>query len=188
MDDIIEFALDGAPVDAAPQDLPKERFMHAAIYAARPDVNAMLHASTEDILPFGITATRLRPVLANVGDMGAETPVWDIATRFGDTDLAVTTPAQARDLARCLGPHRVVLIRGEGIVITGRTLNDAVRVSVYIPRNARVIAAAKAFGRITPLSKGEMAARYALDPESNAMRRGWEYWARQAGCGDLLSD
>ena len=24
--------------------------------------------------------------------------------------------------------------------------------------------------------------RLAIDPESNAMRRGWEYWAREAGC------
>jgi hypothetical protein len=26
----------------------------------------------------------------------------------------------------------------------------------------------------------------ALDPESPAMRRGWDYWAQEAGCGDLL--
>ena len=96
--------------------------------------------------------------------------------------------AQARDLAKCLGKNRVVLIRGGGFVVTGRSLNDAVRISVYIPRNARVIAMAKPFGRMVGLSKGESAKRVALDPDSNAMRRGWEYWARQAGCGDLLAD
>lgn len=189
IDDIVEFDLDGAPVGNAGHQPPRERFMHAAIYAARPDVKAVLHAAPEDVLPFGVTTTRLRPVFHSVGDMGLAVPVWDIAKRFGSkTDGTVSTMAQARDLARCLGKRRVVLLRGEGFVVTGRTLNDAVRIAVYIPRNARVITMARPFGRAVGLSKGESAARIALDPDSNAMRRGWEYWARQAGCRDLLGD
>ena len=52
----------------------------------------------------------------------------------------------------------------------------------------RAIMDATPFGRIKNISAGESAARLAIDPESNAMRRGWEYWARQAGCGELLAD
>src|SRR5215208_3675475 len=188
-DDILAFAFDGAPLDGRAEALPTERFMHAAIYETRPDVKAVLHASPEDILPFGITRTPLRPVIASVGDMGLHVPVWDIADQFGNrTNLQVTTLKQGRDLARCLGSHRVVLLRGEGFVVTGRTLNDVVRISVYIPRNARTITAAAPFGPSIGLAAGEVEARRALDPESNAMRRGWEYWARQAGCGELLAD
>jgi HCOMODA/2-hydroxy-3-carboxy-muconic semialdehyde decarboxylase len=131
----------------------------------------------------------LRPVIASVGDMGLHVPVWDIADKFGNgTDMQVTTLEQARDLARCLGSNRVVLLRGEGFVVTGRTLNDVVRISVYIPRNGRTITAAAPFGPTIGLAAGEVEARLALDPESNAMRRGWEYWARQAGCDELLRD
>jgi HCOMODA/2-hydroxy-3-carboxy-muconic semialdehyde decarboxylase len=149
----------------------------------------VLHASPEDILPFGITPTPLRPVIASVGDMGLYVPVWDIADKFGrDTSLQITTLEQGRDLARCLGSHRVVLLRGEGFVVTGRTLNDVVRIAVYIPRNGRTITAAAPFGPTIGLAAGEVEARLTLDPESNAMRRGWEYWARQAGCGELLAD
>ena len=53
---------------------------------------------------------------------------------------------------------------------------------------ARTILAATQFGAFRTLSPAEAAARYRMDPESNAMRRGWEYWARKAGCSDLLSD
>jgi len=95
---------------------------------------------------------------------------------------------QGRELARCLGSNRVALIRGEGFVVTGRTLNDAVRLSAYISRNGRTIVAATPFGPAVGISAGEAAARLAIDPESNAMRRGWEFWARQAGCGELLVD
>jgi hypothetical protein len=72
--------------------------------------------------------------------------------------------------------------------VTGRTLNDVVRISVYIPRNGRTIVAAAPFGLSIGLAAGEVEARLALDPESPALRRGWEYWAKQAGCGELLKD
>jgi ribulose-5-phosphate 4-epimerase/fuculose-1-phosphate aldolase len=190
IDDIIEFGPDGAPAKTSEnRELPNERFIHAAIYEARPDLRAVLHASPEDILPFSVTQTPLRPVIASVGDMGQHVPVWDIADKFGDaTGLAVTTIEQGRDFARCLGRNRVALLRGAGFVVTGRTLNDAVRLSAYVPRNGRAIMDAAPFGSIIDISAGETAARLAIDPESNAMRRGWEYWARQAGCGDLLAD
>jgi hypothetical protein len=128
-------------------------------------------------------------VIGPVGDMGSSVPVWDIADKFGDeTDLSISTQERGRDLARCLGPHRVVLTRGVGFVATGRTLNDVVRLSVYVPKNARALAASLAFGEAHGLSEGESRARLAIDPESNAMRRGWEYWAREAGCERWLAD
>jgi hypothetical protein len=41
-------------------------------------------------------------------------------------------------------------------------------------------------GEYKALSRGEIEARLKLDTESPAMRRGWELWAREAGCGHLL--
>jgi ribulose-5-phosphate 4-epimerase/fuculose-1-phosphate aldolase len=181
--DILEFSLDGTPVGDDSRPLCAERVLHAAIYAARPDVNAVLCAPSEEVLPFSITPTPLRAMLGTVGDMGTYVPVWDIADKFGeDTDLLVTSMERAHDLAQRLGGHRVVLRRGVGFVTAGRTLNDTVKMSVYIPKNARVLAQSLQFGPIRPISQGEVDQRLAIDPESNAMRRGWEYWAREAGC------
>ena len=185
--DIIEFGGDGTPLRSDNRELPRERFIHAAIYQARTDLKAVLHASHEDLLPFGITNTPLQPVIASVGDMGLHVPVWDIARRFRSA-THVSTLEQGRDLAGCLDNKRICLIRGAGFVVTGRTLNDLVRLSAYVPRNGRAIMDATPFGRITNISPGEVKARLAIDPESNALRRGWEYWARQAGCAELLAD
>src|ERR1019366_5517387 len=142
-------------------------------------IHAVLYARSEDLLPFGVTPSPLRPVIASVGDMGTHVSVWDIADKFGDgTDLSVSTRERGRDVARCLGSDGMVLLRGMGFVSTGRSLNDVVRLSVYLPRNARTLAAATPFGKIASLSDGESRARLAIDPESSAMRRGWDYWAR----------
>jgi ribulose-5-phosphate 4-epimerase/fuculose-1-phosphate aldolase len=187
--DIVEFNLDGTPVDAEEQrPLYAERFIHGGVYEKRPDVKAALHSHADDLLPFSISkTTRLRAVTHNVGDMGHEVPVWDIADKFGDeTTLLVTNMDQSRDLAGCLDRNRLVLMRGHGFVCVGRTINDLVRLSVYLPRNARVQLAAMQLGEYKPLSHGEIEARLKLDPEAPAMRRGWEYWAREAGCEHLL--
>jgi HCOMODA/2-hydroxy-3-carboxy-muconic semialdehyde decarboxylase len=189
-DDIVEFTHDGLPVGRETRPLYLERFIHGAVYAARPEINAVLHAHAEDVLPFTISSIPFRAVIQNAGDIGAEVPVWDIADKFGTgTDLLVRTLEQGRDLAASLGQRRMALMRGHGFVATGRTLNDLVRLSVFVPRNARVLMAAMRLGgEVKQLHPGEIAARLAIDPESDAMRRGWKFWAQEAGCGALLDD
>ena len=189
IEDVVEFNLDGTPVDPEERrELYVERFIHCGVYEKRPDVKAALHSHADDLLPFSISRnTRLRPVTHNVGDMGHKVPVWDIADKFGDgTTLLVTNMDQGRDLAHCLDCNRLALMRGHGFVCVGRTINDLVRLSVYIPRNARVQLAAMQMGEYKALSRGEIEARLKLDPESRGMKRGWEYWAREAGCEHLL--
>src|SRR5262249_26196295 len=102
-DDIVELGPDGQPVRDETRPLYLERCIHAAIYEARPDVQAVVHAHAEDILPFGIAkATPLRPVIHSGSFIGARVPVWDIADKFGDTDLLVRNMDHGRDLAQCL--------------------------------------------------------------------------------------
>lgn len=187
-DDIVEFFLDGRPVKPEKRALYLERYIHGGVYEARPDVMAVLHSHAEDVLPFTITPVPFRPVLQAVGDMGKIVPVWDIAANFGDaTNLLVVNMEQGRDLAACLARNRIALMRSHGFVSTGYTLFDVVRLAVYIPRNARVlINAMRISDDVRGLSDGEIEARLQLDPNSPAMIRGWEYWAREAGCAELL--
>ena len=146
-DDIVELDLDGQPVRDEKRTLYLERFIHAAIFEARPEVMAVVHAHAEDTLPFGIAdATRLRPVIHSGSFIGSEVPVWDIADNFGDTNLLVTNIEQGRDLAKCLAGNNVALMRGHGFAAAGRSLIEVVRMSVYLPRNARALLRAKQLG------------------------------------------
>src|SRR6266508_3632116 len=146
-EDIVELGLDGQPVRNETRALYLERFIHAAIYEARPDVQSVVHAHAEDILPFGIAqATPLRPVIHSGSFIGAKVPVWDIADKFGDTNLLVTNMEQGRDLAKCLAGNNVALMRGHGFASAAPSLIEVVRLSVYLPRNARALLRAKQFG------------------------------------------
>ena len=139
-EDIVEFTLDGKPVNEEKRALYLERFIHGAILEVRPEINAVVHAHAEDILPFGLTnATPLRPVIHSGSFLGAHVPVWDIADKFGDTNLLVANYEQGQDLAKCLGNWNVALMRGHGFAAAGRSIIEVVRMSVYLPRNARAL-------------------------------------------------
>jgi HCOMODA/2-hydroxy-3-carboxy-muconic semialdehyde decarboxylase len=187
--DIMEFTLDGKVVGDDPRPPYLERFIHGAIYEARPEVNAVVHSHAEETLAFGITGVPLQPVIHVASVIGPNVPVWDISETFGDeTNLLVTNVAHGRDLASCIGQNQVVLMRGHGFAAVGTTIMDVVRVSVYLPVNARVLATAMHFGPFKPLAPGEIANRHAFNPRSPSGWRAWEYWARRAGVGDLLGE
>jgi ribulose-5-phosphate 4-epimerase/fuculose-1-phosphate aldolase len=189
-DDIMEFTLDGKVVGTDKRPPYLERFIHGSIYEARPDVGAVVHSHAEETLPFGITGVPLRPVIHVAASMGAEVPVWDIADKFGDhTNLLVTNVEQGRDLAQRIGQGRVALMRGHGFAAVGASVHDAVRTSVYLPVNARIVTTAL---RLAPsykaLAAGETEARWMLNPRAPETWRAWEYWARRGGVADLLGE
>jgi HCOMODA/2-hydroxy-3-carboxy-muconic semialdehyde decarboxylase len=189
-DDIVEHGLDAQPVGDEGRALYLERYIHAAIYEARPDVQAVVHAHAEDTLPFGIASgTPLTPVIHSGSFIGAHVPVWDIAEVFGETNLLVANLEQGRDLARCLATNNVVLMRGHGFASAARSLIEVVRMSVYLPRNARALLAARRLGGdIRPLSQGEIDARNkGYSPYSVETWRTWHYWANKCGCGHLVT-
>ena len=189
-DDIVEFTLDGKPVKEEKRAVYLERFIHGGILEARPDVMAVVHAHAEDILPFGIASgTPLKPVIHSGSFIGSNVPIWDIADKFGDTNLLVTNVEQGQDLAKCLGAGNVALMRGHGFAAAGRSLIEVVRMSVYLPRNARALMRAKQLGgQVKYLSQGEIDARNrGYGPYSVETWRAWEYWANKAGVGKLVT-
>jgi ribulose-5-phosphate 4-epimerase/fuculose-1-phosphate aldolase len=179
-DDILEFGFDGEPVVPGGKKPYLERFIHASVYAARPDVNAVIHSHAADVLPFTISTRPLQPVLNTASGIGEHVPVWDIRDRFGDTNILVESIAQADDLASTLAGNSVTLMRGHGFTAVGRTLIEVVKSAIYLPLNARVMMAALSLGgEIKPLSPGEIAIRHKTPIDSPAYTRAWEYWTNR---------
>ena len=186
--DLMEFDLDNRPVDPQGRTMYSERPIHGSIYRARPDVTAVCHNHARSLIPFGITGTPIKPVLHVAGGMGAEVPIWDIRSEFGDTDLLVTTAVIGDSLARTLGPHRVCLMRGHGAVIATHDLKATVFVSIYLMVNAALIREARDLGPITYLSEGEVRLTEQMNFRARSQNRAWEYWARRAGFTTTVND
>lgn len=175
--DLVNFSIDsGEPLDRDDRPIYIERFIHAAIYAARPDVNAICHNHALSILPFSISPTNpLRSVIHVGRFMGGKVPVWDIADDFGpDTSLLVRCLDHAQSLTRALGGRDVALMRGHGSVVVAQDLHELVERCVDMDRNARVQLAAHSLGQYQPLHEGEC--KYVIERLSRGDDRAWNYF------------
>ena len=100
LDDLMEFELDGTPLDARGRTPYGERMIHGAVYEARPDVHAVVHNHSYAVLPFTIGERPLQPMIHMAAVIGAQVPVWDIRDDFGDTDMLVRRMEQGRSSRR----------------------------------------------------------------------------------------
>ena len=173
--DIMEFDLDGNAVDARGRALFLERFIHAEIYKARPDVMGVVHTHSPNVIPFTISQVPLRAVFHNAAFLAAGAPVWDIRSDFGETDMLVRNPAIGRSLAQTLGDKSVVLMRGHGDVAVGPAVRMAVFRAYYTDVNARLQSQAVALGGLLNfLTPGEGAKADAVN--FAVIDRIWNLW------------
>jgi ribulose-5-phosphate 4-epimerase/fuculose-1-phosphate aldolase len=180
--DIMEFELDGTPVDRQNRPIYIERPIHGGIYQERPDVMAVIHNHCPEILPFAITKTPMRAAVNAARGVGSNMPVWDIRDRFGDTDGLVTTNEQGRDLAKTMGASKAVIMRGHGCAVGGVSIPNVVALAIGIQINAKAIVAGRMLGgEVTYLTKGEVEAPMGGQAATRGFDRAWEYLCRRAG-------
>ncbi|HEV7888342.1 MAG TPA: class II aldolase/adducin family protein [Acidimicrobiales bacterium] len=183
-DDVLELDLEGEEPEPTGSGLYGERYIHAAVYAARPDINAVCHNHATEFLPFTVVeSVPLDIVVHMAAIMGGPIPLWDMAVDFGpDTDLLVACMDHGRSLVRTLGDGYGVLMRGHGSVVVGSDVRWAVARSIELVKNAKVQMDARALGDITPIYDGEIKAFMEMTPSGNSgFHRAWEYWSRRAG-------
>lgn len=178
-DDLMEFDLQSEAVGADSRAPYLERFIHGAIYAARPDVHAIVHSHAHELIPFGVTATPIRPLMHVAGAIGATVPIWDIAERFGDTSLLVTNTRVAGDLAATLGANTAALMRGHGAVVTGSSVRNAALTAIYFNINARLDLQARTLGSVKYLSDGETQKCVDALLGEGPAARAWEYFEKR---------
>ena len=178
--DIMEFALDGTPVDARGRAAYLERFIHGALYEARSDVMSVVHNHSESVIPFGVTGRKIKPIFHMGASIGPEVPVWDSHDQFGDTALLVENMEMGRDLAKLMGRGATALMRGHGATVAGKDIRHAVYVAVYLEVNARLQKQAMDMGEIKFLTGGEVV-KVASRTGSYGINRAWENWCRRAG-------
>src|SRR5579871_601705 len=155
-DDIMEFDQDGNAIDARGRAVFLERLIHSEIYKARPDVMAVVHTHSPNVVPFSVSKTPLRAIFHNAAFLAGGVPVWDIAKEFGATDMLVRDNGIGKSLARALGGRPVVLMRGHGDVTVGPDVKIAVFRAYYTDVNARLESQAIALGsEVTYLSPEE---------------------------------
>jgi len=174
--DIMEFGLDGEPLNARGRKPYLERYIHSEIYRSRPDVVAIVHSHSPALIPFGITGTSLKPVFHMSGFLGSNTPIFEIRETGGPaTDMLISSRKLGAALAKCLGSAAFALMRGHGAVAVGGTLKQTVYRAVYAEVNAKLQAEAMRLGsNVTYLNEQEAA--HAARTNDTVVDRPWGLW------------
>jgi len=178
-EDIVTFDLDGAPVDAAGRRVYLERFIHAEIYRARPDVQSVVHSHSPNVIPFGVTGTSLQPVFHMSGFLAEGSALFEIRDVAGDTDMLISSASLGAALAAALGSRSTVLMRGHGSTVVGASLEQAVYRAIYAEVNARLQTQARQLGEVTYLNANEAAKAAATN--DTQLPRVWDLWTREIG-------
>jgi len=179
--DIMEFDLDGNPIDARGRIAYLERFIHSEIYKAHPEVRAIVHSHSPAVIPFGVVGVALRPIFHLGGFLGIGVPVFEIRDAAGPgTDMLVRNPELGAALAKTLGSAPVALMRGHGDVVVGQSVREVVFRAIYTEVNARLQTEALRLGQGQVVFLNEEEARRAAETNSAQVGRPWALWKAQA--------
>ncbi|ADB49494.1 class II aldolase/adducin family protein [Conexibacter woesei] len=141
--------------------VPLEAPLHAAIYAARPDVGAICRTHSPAAVAWGVRGA-VPPLLHGLGGLAGEVAAWG-----GDVDLVVSD-AQGEAVAAALGAADCLLVQANGNVATGATLNQAAVRAWYLEERARI--ALEAGLEASPLTDLDARARHFAAEEARAWR------------------
>ena len=126
-----------------------ELAMHLAIYLARPDVTAIVHAHPPTATGFAV-ARKPFPVgaLAEVAGVIGPVPLVDYAPP-GSKELG-------RVVAKALGEADAALLSNHGAVTVGTTLDAAANLMESLEQAARILVSAHILGGVTELSHAQV--------------------------------
>jgi L-fuculose-phosphate aldolase len=122
-----------------------ESLCHMAIYAARPDVGAVIHTHSIAASAFAVAGERIPPILdEQVLALGGGVEVARYAASASDE--------LARNAVEGLADRAAVLLEHHGIVGVGADLDEAIAVVDLVERVARIYQAARTLGnsRVLP--------------------------------------
>ncbi|PWU07367.1 MAG: aldolase [Terriglobia bacterium] len=178
--DVIEYDLDSKPIDPARSDGYLERFIHGEIYKARPDVMAVIHAHSPELIAFASSSVPLRNMIHTGSFINDGIPIFDVRKFGGNADdMLIRNPALGKSLAQALGSKTAILMFGHGVAITGPTLPTAVSNAYFLNMNARVQEqAVRLGGSVSYLERapGARPATGTTPAGAAANNRAWEYW------------
>ena len=134
----------------AGEPLPSSEWrMHAAVYAGRPDVQAVVHCHARHATILACRHTPIPAVHYMIAVTGRDTvPVAPYAT-FG-------TEALAQSVVATLGEGRACLLANHGLIAAGADLQQALRVAEEVEELAAIYCGCLAIGGARVLSRDQM--------------------------------
>lgn len=152
--DLVLVSLDGRRVGGR-HEASSEVAMHLAVYRAREDVNAIVHAHPPIATAFAV---------AGLGLPGNVLP--ELAVQMGEVPLVPYATPGTDALAEAMAPwvpnHDAFLLANHGATTLGCTLAEAHQRMESLEHSANILLTARLLGRVNALDAGEARALDAI--------------------------
>lgn len=168
--EILAIDLTGRPLEG-PAEPPIEWPIHTALHAARSNALTVAHLHSPYATLFAIAKRKFRPVTLQGALFADGVPL------YTEAQLIKTIP-QAQRLAKLMGPRRAALLRGHGIVVVGRDLQEVLYASLILEDDVRKAMQAATLGAIGHISPGECRAFATEADWQRRSQRAWNYFVR----------
>lgn len=146
---------------------PNEVHLHAAIYRARPDGQAVVHGHPKWTTLFTLTETPI-PVVMPQACLIAQLPVYD-------QSHSISTVDRAEAMAARMGQRPGVLLAGHGSVFATTTLQEAVALAIYAEQNAERAYRAAALGQPNAIARRDWPAYQQTLNKPGLFQKCWDF-------------
>ena len=154
---------------------PNEVFLHTEIYRARPEVMAIARTQSPWCEVYGIRLEPVRPVHDFGAMLMGETALFD-EPMLGDVkDIG-------KRAVKRLGKNHAILLRGNGNLVVGGSVEEAVVRAVFLDESAHLQYRAQVLGRkgVHYFSKHETETHGVALSRPDRIQRSWDNWLRLA--------
>jgi HCOMODA/2-hydroxy-3-carboxy-muconic semialdehyde decarboxylase len=117
------------------------------------------------------------------GFLGSGSAHFEIREAAGNTDMLIRSAYLGEALAKSLGKHNCVLMRGHGSTVVGTSLEQVIYRAIYAEVNAKLQLAANGLGEISFLNEEE--AKLSSDMNDGQIPRSWNLWVARLGQIDI---
>jgi ribulose-5-phosphate 4-epimerase/fuculose-1-phosphate aldolase len=165
------------------QRLPAEWPIHTVLHGKRSDALAVAHLHAPYATLFAIAHREFRPVTLQGSVFGGGLPLYT-------EPRLVTTVAQGNHLADVIGDRPAAFMRGHGIVVVARDVEQMLYASLILEDEAKKWLESSAIGEVCCLSLEDCRAFNGIPEFAGRAQRCWRYfskleerWDRQPGTG-----
>lgn len=165
-DHVNAFGYDGTAIDGG-HEIPWEIPLYTQVYAARPDVQSVIHIHPPVATAISTAGQVIHAVSHEGLEFGDGLPVYS-GEIVGDATVG-------DNVATTLGRGSACMLKGHGAVVVGKSVPDATVRALYLERTAKQLVWASSFGGAEVLPKeirDDIDARSAGDDRVPAL---WRY-------------
>jgi ribulose-5-phosphate 4-epimerase/fuculose-1-phosphate aldolase len=168
-DNLLELDVEGNQLsgDGRPNT---EFWIHARIYKARPDVQAICHVHPPSCVVLSSLGETIRPLHASGAIFRNDVPMFDRITLIRTRELGDA-------VANTLGDHGAMLLRGHGVNVADKDVRRVCVMTLWMEEAANYQLRAMAAGKPRYFTAEELETIYPQVSGEEVSKRVWEYFS-----------